>query len=279
MATKFYLHDEAPAYSPASFRGAWDDTAGAVTKLLDTVAGGYDDVITSVARAEADAADEYDVLLFRGVSGPLAAQNISGTVNLIVGVQESSTSMNAHFHVHIYVTQGDSDTPRGTLLSDYREAAGVNEWPTFAAGRGLNAAQALSALDVSAGDRIVVEIGYTARNTSTTSYTGTLWYGAPVAAMDLPDSGDETTLPGTITFSDDITFITDDATSVTRQVVRTLSGMASSEMSVTRLAVRTLSPAWNSPMVITRVAVRTLSQIPPAGGVPIFDQYYRRMRQ
>lgn len=207
MATLFYLTTVSATYTPATIRGAWDDTAGAVTRALDTtkINGG---AITTVARAETNAADEYDVLLYRGVSGPLAAQTINCNVDVVLGVSESSTSANAHWHLHIYVTQGDSDTPRGTLVSDYREAAGTNEWPTTAAGLALNAAQATGSLAISAGDRIVCEIGYTARNTSTSSYTGTLWYGTTVngdVVSDLTASGDETSLAGFVTFSQTLT--------------------------------------------------------------------------
>lgn len=67
-------------------------------------------------------------------------------------------------------------TSRGTLISDYVEAA---EFATSlnTGGRALAAVQTLSSLAVSAGDRIVVEIGYRATNSVSTSFTGTLAYG------------------------------------------------------------------------------------------------------
>ena len=102
--------------------------AGAVTGCSIRRRSGPD--ADSLARAEANTAAEYDVLLYRGVSGPLAAQTISGTVDVLLGVgNRAPTNADLHYHLHVYVTQGDSDTPRGTLLTDYREAAGVNEWP------------------------------------------------------------------------------------------------------------------------------------------------------
>jgi hypothetical protein len=207
--TQLYLTTRTAPYTPATIRGAWDDTGGAVTNGLDSRKE-WGGVITSVARAETNATTEYDVLLYRGVSGPLAAQTISGNLDVVLGVRESSTSMDGHWHLHVYVTQGDSDTPRGTLLSDYREAGGTNEWPTTAQGWALNAAQALSSLAISAGDRLVVEIGFAARNSVTTSYTGTLWYGTQLDAggppvNDLTAAGDETTLAGYLSFSSAIT--------------------------------------------------------------------------
>ncbi len=202
--TKLYLTTLPPTYTPATIRGAWDDVAGAVAKRLESIKTGGG-VITSVARAETNVAAEWDVLLYRGVGGPLAAQTINCNIDVVLGILESNAAADFNWHIHIYVTQGDSDTPRGDLLTDYREAAGVNEWPTTATGKALNAAQAVN-LAVQAGDRLVVEIGYTARNVVTTSYTGTLRYGTErelgVDAADLTaGSTSVTTLAGFISFS------------------------------------------------------------------------------
>lgn len=175
--TRLYLLNQAAPYTPATIRGAWDDTASAVTKAMDTVkeAGGS---VALVSAAETSTTDPWDVLLYRGVSGPLAAQTLSGTINIMMAVLQTSGSANMHYHIHLYVTQGDSDTPRGTLITDYTEAAGVNEWSaTFRTGRALNAAQSLSSLAISEGDRLVFEMGYAARNVSATSFTGSTNYG------------------------------------------------------------------------------------------------------
>lgn len=207
--TQLYLTANAAPYTPATLRGAWDDTSGAVTMALDVVkdAGG---TITSVAKAEINASTTWDVLLYRGVSQPLAAQTISGTIQVLLGILESSATADFNWHVHVYVTQGDSDTPRGTLLTDYVEALGTNEWPTTATGKQLNAAQTLASLAITAGDRLVVEIGYIARNSVTTSFTGTLRYGTltstGLVAADLTNGSTAvTTLAGFLTFSNSIT--------------------------------------------------------------------------
>lgn len=185
--TKLYLTNTAAPYTPATLRGAWDQTAGAVTKALDpSTRGGGDD--TTVTIAETNVSTTFDVLLYRGVSGPLAAQTLGGTINLMIQVLESAALADMNWHIHAYVTQGDSDTPRGTILTDYVEALGVNEWPsgvvTFKA---LNAAQALSALAVSDGDRLVVELGYISREASATSRSGTISYGTLHSGMQLAD--------------------------------------------------------------------------------------------
>lgn len=177
--TRWYLQNRAAPYTPATVRGAWDFTTGHVVMTLDPSkpGGGFR---TSKQVAETNASTEYDVLLGRWVSGPLAAQTISGTIDVCLGAMEGDPAGDMHWHLHIYVTQGDSDTPRGTLLNDYRESAGVNEWPTTGAFIALNAAAALSSLAISAGDRIVIELGYSARNALTDSLSGTIRYGTLV---------------------------------------------------------------------------------------------------
>lgn len=246
--TKLYLANRAATYLPATIRGAWDQTTGAVNFALDpTKTGG---ALTFKGANETNAADNFDVLLARGVTGPLAAQTISGTVDVIIGNWESNADANYHWHIHIYATQGDSDTPRGTLLSDYVEAAGVNEYTSgaTAAGKALNTAQTLSSLAISAGDRIVVEIGYVSHNTHTTSREGRIYYGCGditlgTALPDLtvgqdPDAGGYASF---ITFSNSITEV-DVPVRVTQIVAETLSAQAAAPaFRVTQLVVETLS--------------------------------------
>lgn len=201
QTARFYMQNAAPDVAIATHRGAWDATASVLQrKLASTKAG----AIASRGVAEASATNNYDVLILKFVSEPiLNAQTVTGTLNWVAGSRESNTAMNAHWHVHAYVTQGDTDTLRGTLATNYTEPLGTNEWPTTAVGDGPAAAVNLSSVAISANDRIVVEAGYVARNTSATSRTGTLWYGG-INATDLALGGDETTLPGWWEFSQDL---------------------------------------------------------------------------
>src|SRR6185503_4819324 len=132
--------------------------------------------------AETSTIGDFDVLILKFVSEPIpSAQTISGTFDWIVGSRESNTAMNANWHVHAYVTQGDTDTVRGTLVTNYMEPAGTNEWPTTAQGDGPTGPVTVSPVAVSANDRIVIEVGYVDRNTQNNSRTGTLWYGGTQA--------------------------------------------------------------------------------------------------
>jgi hypothetical protein len=173
ITQRFFLSNTAAGYSPATLRGSWDQTASAVTKKLDRLPTG---ATTTVAIAETNATNLWDVLLYRGVSDPFDKAysfTTSDLVQWMVGVKESSASANDFYHVHIYVTTGDSDTARGTILTN---SIGGTEWTTTAT-FSSEGTKTLSALSCSVGDRLVVEIGYQAQNTVTTSFTGTINYG------------------------------------------------------------------------------------------------------
>ena len=207
--TKLYLTAATPAYTPGTLRGDWDNTGEAVTKALDsskTLGGGTIEVVAG----DKHATDEsYNTLMYRGISGPLAAQTISGNLDVVIGVYSAHINYDEHWHIYAYATQGDSDTPRGVLIDDYVEAEGTNEWGTSAStsGKVLNAVQALD-LEIEAGDRIVVEIGFIAYNPYANDRFGYLYYGSSeVAAVadDLTENGDGTSLAGYISFSSAIT--------------------------------------------------------------------------
>lgn len=240
MAVRFYLRNATAPYSPATFRGAWDDTASAVTKLLDSAARlGTWDSATSVAKAETSTNTEYDVLLYRGVSGKLKAGTIgTGTVNVMLPIYESNADADFAIHLHLYVTQGDSDTPRGTLLDNYRDPTGNELTASNAtAGIDLDSAQALSSVAVSDNDRIVAEIGYVARNASATSRTGTLYYGQS-SRPDLVHGGRYDSGNGYIEFSEAFAFIAEGR--VSQGAVEVAVADTPSDASVSQAAVEVL---------------------------------------
>ena len=199
QTTRFYLQNAAPGYTPPTARGAWNNSAASQALKLSTIKAG---AIATKAVTETSGNNNYDVLLLKLVSDPLPAQTVaSGALNWVVGAQENSDLMNAHWHVHVFATQGDSDTVRATLLNNFTEAAGTNEWPTTAQGRGPNngTARNLNSFTLSAGDRIVIEVGYVARNNTTGTFYGTLWFGG--TGPDLTLGGDETTSAGFFEFN------------------------------------------------------------------------------
>lgn len=205
--TQFYMTNASQhPWQPTGFQGTWDLTpvAGNTGFLVPYKGGGS---ALGFPRAETSATDPFKVCILKMLLGPLEAQTFGGTVDCILGTSESDAAGNFFWAWHLYVSQGESDLVRGTLLNNYVEDT-TNEWPTTAAGIALQAPQSLSAVVAQQGDYLVAELGYIARNSSTSSFTGTLYSGSTginVIAGLLADltlgSTNVTTRAGFLTFS------------------------------------------------------------------------------
>lgn len=200
MAKKFYLNDAAAAYNPAVAKGAWDDTTNQpdIGQLGSTPSGAY----ATLGVAETSTTNNWDVLLATFVSDALLNPVSFLTTDVFTGVLsvlESSASANDFTHIHIWVTTGNTDTVRGTLINDYINAT---EWPTTTAGQVIIAKKLANNVSALAGDHIVIEIGYQAQNTSGTSFTGTLGFGTNGPTSDLSDGDTSVTVdPSWVSFS------------------------------------------------------------------------------
>lgn len=195
-SVRMYLRNQAASYVPATIRGAWDLTAGSITRELDNRKSGSGIAATQIA-SDINVAANYDVLWGRWISAPASSTgSLSGTWSAVIGVVENLAAADAVVHVHAFWTVGDSDVVRGVAISDYIHGT---EIPTTAAGQALSGA--LSTVAVTAGDHLVVEIGARFGNAVTTAYSATLNYGIE-AVTDLT-AGDTnvTTRPGWIEFS------------------------------------------------------------------------------
>lgn len=195
MALRLYLTASAAPYTPTTIRGTWDNAGATGASHLGPRPAG---TAATAAIAVGSITANWDVVLRRFVSDPVVtAGTISGTAAWILGVLESNAAANAFVHLHLYVTVGDSDTVRGTLLSDYVDTG--TEWTSTGTGRGVGA-QAVTSVAVQTGDRIVAVVGYRA-SADTTGRTATLHYGNAGAA-DLAQGGTGvTTAPGYVELS------------------------------------------------------------------------------
>lgn len=204
MATRLYFWGSA-AYTPVNQitrQGAWDQIGAFVACALSATKSGS--VINNPV-AETNSNTAWDVLTQFAVSEKLAANHtFGGTLDLCMATLESNADANFFYHIHAWVTQGDTASVRGTLLSNYVESAGADEWPTVATGQQLASPQSLSTVNALAGDRIVVEVGYRATNNFTTSRTGRVHIGG-TSSTDLTDGDTDTSHPGWVEFSDNFT--------------------------------------------------------------------------
>lgn len=265
--TKLYPSAVGVAYTPTTIRGAWEKTTGhavcgmGIAKDLSGLDGPL-----SIANAETVSTTDYDVLLLRCVSAPLSADHtFSGTLNVMMAVQESSTDADMAYYVHAFVTQGDTDNLRGTLLANYNDL-NTNEWGTTALGKALSAAATLTSVAALTGDRIVVEIGYRARNTTTSSRTGTIYYGG--SGSDLTSGGAATSGVGYFDFSDTFTLVDNPVLRVSQVAVEALRRPTQPSLFVTQLAIETARRPSNASLRLSQLAVEVVRRngSPPSSG-------------
>jgi hypothetical protein len=198
--TKMYLNSVLASYEPTAIRGSFTNF------LTPTVTGrlGYEFFSSSTNKAAVLAdgtstASDMSFFLGRWVSGGVFnAGTLSGTMQIVMAVQEGSTAQNAFTHVHAYVTVGDSDTVRGTLLSN---DIGPTEWPTPAAT--ISDSNTINSVTLQVGDRVVIEVGYRISGTaSSTDLSATMRYGGASAALTGAGDTNLTTRSPWVLFSD-----------------------------------------------------------------------------
>lgn len=258
MATRFYLTGQSSGIPSYSIRGTWNDTGSYLTRWLSTDKVANDNINTH-ARSETDSSNTYKVLLYRGVTGPLSAQTISGNVSSAVGCKETEAAADFCWHVHCYVTQGDTDAVRGTLVTDNSDTT-ANEWATTAQGKSISTGPlGLGSVACSSGDRIVFELGYIARNSSTSSYQGNIYYGTSynyLTASDLTVSGDALTLAGWVEFDSNLTF--NDINIRNTQQVAEVLGVTDANDNAARLTQEVAEVLGNTP--VANIEVRSSQQ-------------------
>lgn len=190
VATRLYLSNAAAPFTPSTIRGAWTQTSATIGKLGAKAGSAATSQVTGLISSTA-------LMNGRWVSDPFVqAGNLGGTVDFAYGAVESSALGSAGCQVHIYVTQGDTDTPRGTLLAN---SSVGDTWTTTATGRGA-AAVALSTVAAQVGDRIVVEAGAAVSNWSSSRST-TINYGVASGTDLTVGDVNVTTRPGWFEFS------------------------------------------------------------------------------
>lgn len=191
---RLYWTNAAAPYTPATFKGGWGGTASAVAKYLSSSTSGATANVSAV-KGMGTSTEAY----FRFISdGLVTGYNFSGsTVDFCVGGNQSyaSGTQTVNVRIFIYLTTGDSDTNRGTLLN----YTGTVNWTNGVAQGYAVTGQALSAVTATALDRICVELGFS-YNTAVND-TVTMYYGNTGSTLLTNGSTNVTTEPGWILFS------------------------------------------------------------------------------
>lgn len=171
MTTRLYLRNETPDYTPSTARGSWDDTSQVIDQKMTTRK-----TSTSVARifGETSTTNNWDVLTLRFIGDELTAQTIDGTLDVCIMLQEGASTYNLFTHLHVFVVNPADDSVRGTLISNYIDGT---EWLTTLTWTQLTSAQTVTPVTCHDGDRIVIEFGFQAQNTSATNSVNSQRYG------------------------------------------------------------------------------------------------------
>ena len=171
MATRRYLANTAPSYTPSTVAGGdWNDIAVNVWRKIGDKAGAN----ATIARAETSTSATYDIAMVTGVADIVTPGTIlaGDTIDIRMGRLASATS-SFQLACFAWITAGDTSSLRGQLIPHY--VSGVN-WTTAAAFTGFTLTVGAN-VAVQAGDHIMFEMGARAVNTVSTSRTATLYYG------------------------------------------------------------------------------------------------------
>lgn len=227
MATRIYLPSSGAApvtpqtwnfanqINPLTFAGVLAKINSAMASKLEATG-----TVSPIAKA-----------MFRYVVGPLAAQNIAGTVKLQMRALESNALANATFAIAVKIIKPDG-TDRAVLLAQTASdlASSPYEFLTALTNRRVyNASEVqpipLTAGDALAGDYLVIEIGF--RSATTTTRNITLRYGDTTAADMEDDTTSVNDYAPWVEFSRDISFPIAKSGSVTVSGVGAISAPAS----------------------------------------------------
>jgi hypothetical protein len=198
ITSRFYLNSgTAQTVSPA-FSSGWESTTSASRRRMGLPARASSTKISVGPFSETSASNTFDRLAYQFTSDPLPNDAvICGPIRGFVRVSENNQAdADLRSQMHVRVVSADGSTTIGTLL-DFDASALVDEWPLTEASRkfplnytdpGTNA----TPVTVSAGQRIVVEIGFRAHNTTTSSRGGVFRTGHTYGGTDF-SATDQTT--------------------------------------------------------------------------------------
>jgi Alginate lyase len=257
---RFYLPN-LPSLTPPVSVASWvNDGTGASSQhlLTETPAGAP----ASFSRAETTNTAPWYVLLGRWVSNPVSvAGTVYGDWHTAAALLADSTTSDLEPLVVVFGTVGLTDERRGTAISSF---VGGIDLPTSGASEivgGPGSGTADMALEV--GDRLVVDFGYVARNTTTTPRTGTLHYGG-TTPPDLAAGATDYTRPAWIdlTVAPDLEFAEPGATGV----LAATAPVPTAALTATTRATGALAATAPLPTAVLVAAIRTPGAL--AGTIP-----------
>lgn len=167
---RLYATNVAPSYTPplavlGDLKGSWDGAASGAYKL-----GAKEGTLSIGNTANVSTIANLDYAMYRLITEPMiTAGTIDGTLDWLVMVHETNAGLNAFTHAHVWVTQGDSNNLRGTLLSNPID---TTEWTvntgTTSTGVPSDTSRVLTPVAAQVGDRVIIELGFRSNATAAT---------------------------------------------------------------------------------------------------------------
>lgn len=205
MATRFYFPETEDAPVSPAIQGTYAHTNTLRRKLLRATPDSSTLTTTAYAPDGADHLVAGAAHHRQYVSDALAAQNISGTWKLQIQALEANAGNNQALNILIFVCDSAGTTIKETLVAQVADASEFNT-----ALRNITMSGTITAADIEANDRIVVQVGCSGTPTGAGGVQGhnaSLRWGCNASSGDLPENETETgtTYRAWIEFSDDIT--------------------------------------------------------------------------
>jgi hypothetical protein len=211
VATRFYLPSSGAAPVSPAYGSQWEDTTNAGSRL-QAVTTRINSAFATINVLETGGSNvnHRDLLGRQYVTDAIAAQTLSGTANGFVIGSENNAAANFLSNVVIRLVSNDGTTERAVLYAGSAATTNIGEWSTSLASRGFpataeTATAPITSTSSTAGDRIVLEFGVRAENTSTTNYQANFRFGDN-SATDISAAGSATDNNTWFEFSMNITF-------------------------------------------------------------------------
>lgn len=211
MATRFYLPStgSAPVTAPALPTG-WvlGDSSPVQRKTSITKIGSALTDSTAVGEVTASVTN-IPIAIY--ISDPLNAQTISGTLTAVIKGFENNAGADDSLQVGVYVIDGNGATVQTTLYGGHTAALNTTvgalgqEWIITSATR-IIPSTAFTSDTVTAGERLMIIMGYRTHDVTTTNRTTALRFGDAAATDFALTAGLTTDLNPWVELSANITF-------------------------------------------------------------------------
>lgn len=187
MATRFHLQSSTGADVLPAIPAGWADTSQvSFFKLFRTP---QSTLVAAKQAGESTGASPYQFLHLAFVSEPLAPHLVSGSVKGQMHAIQSGTLADFSYGFRARIVSRDGSTNRGTLFDNLSSVGIGTEYSVIGRqNRHFPPSSGITPVACHRGDRVVLEFGTIAFNSSAADFQASLYYGDNGAGGDLPEN-------------------------------------------------------------------------------------------